>query len=620
MRFSIATVSISGTLDQKIDAISQAGFDGIEIFENDLIAYSGSTTELAQKLTEKHLNVEAYQPFRDFEGMPEPLRSRAFDRAERKFDLMDKIGADLLMVCSNVSPQSLGGIGRAANDLHELGERAARRGMRIAYEALGWGKHINDYRDSWEIIRQVDHPSVGLCLDTFHIFSRNTEIRTLLKIPGDKIFLVQVADAPKLSMDPLSWSRHHRCFPGQGELNLENFMKNLADTGYDSVLSLEIFNDQFRSSDTFRHAQDAKRSLIFLSRGLEKPVFRKLTPIPPAEQPQEIEFIEFAINQEERPPFLDFLKRSGFIHAATHKVKDVELWEQGAIRIVINLNKKSFAQKYHSEHGLSVCAYGLGCRNPDAAVKRADALGYKILYADPEHDTHGMSAILGPTGTMLYLVETEASPSHWEREFIFHTTENDQILGNIDHIATTMPIDEVLEAKLLYSALFKMVASQAVTVADPLGNINSQVMEVDGKKLAMTLNSTLASRSSVAKIQSRYRGSGVNHIAFATSDIFSVAKKLKALNANVMDVTGNYYDDLSARFRLSCHEISELKSYHILYDEDEYGSFYQLFTKLFQGRFCFEFVQRTGYRGYGMANAHIRLTMQARELDSIGPP
>jgi 4-hydroxyphenylpyruvate dioxygenase len=57
-------------------------------------------------------------------------RERAFARAERKFDLMGELDCDLLLVCSNVSPESVGGIDRAATDLHELGDRAAKHGMR----------------------------------------------------------------------------------------------------------------------------------------------------------------------------------------------------------------------------------------------------------------------------------------------------------------------------------------------------------------------------------------------------------------------------------------------------------------------------------------------------------
>ena len=121
------------------------------------------------------LELTLFQPFRDFEGMPEPQRARAFDRAERKFDLMGELGADLILVCSNTSAVSLGGIDRAAADLRELGERAAARGIRIGFEALAWGRHVNDHRDAWEIVRRADHAAVGLILDSFHTLSRGLD-------------------------------------------------------------------------------------------------------------------------------------------------------------------------------------------------------------------------------------------------------------------------------------------------------------------------------------------------------------------------------------------------------------------------------------------------------------
>ena len=170
MLYSIATVCLSGTLREKIEAIAAAGFHSIEIFETDLILHNGPVSEIREMIADKGLNILTYQPFRDFEGMPEPYRGRTFDGAERKFDLMAELGCELLMICSNVSPVALGGIDRAADDFAELGEHAAKRGFRVAYEALGWGRHVFDYRDSWEIVRRANHPAVGLTLDTFHIF------------------------------------------------------------------------------------------------------------------------------------------------------------------------------------------------------------------------------------------------------------------------------------------------------------------------------------------------------------------------------------------------------------------------------------------------------------------
>ena len=106
----------------------------------------------------------------------------------------------------------------------------------------------------------------GWC-STPSISSRARRISSAIRaIPRDRIFLVQIADAPLLQMDYLSWSRHFRNFPGQGDLPLLDFMEALAATGYDGPLSLEIFNDQFRAGSARSVAVDGHRSLLFPAR------------------------------------------------------------------------------------------------------------------------------------------------------------------------------------------------------------------------------------------------------------------------------------------------------------------------------------------------------------------
>src|SRR5437867_463189 len=261
---SIATVSLSGALDEKLRAIAAAGFDAVEMFENDLLSFSGSPRDVGEMCRDLGLSICAFQPFRDFEGMPEPQRARNFARAERKFDLMQELQTELMLICSNISPASLGGIDRAAADFRELGDRAAARGLRVGYEALAWGRHVNDYRDAWEIVRRADHQSIGIILDSFHALAPSFPTLPIQSIPADKIFLVQLADAPKLGLDVLSWSRHFRCFPGQGDLPVGPFVEAVLATGYAGPLSLEIFNDQFRAGSAVRTATDGLRSLILL--------------------------------------------------------------------------------------------------------------------------------------------------------------------------------------------------------------------------------------------------------------------------------------------------------------------------------------------------------------------
>ena len=140
MKRSIATVCLSGTLDEKLDAAASAGFDGIELFEADFINFKGTAAELGRIASDLGLSIDLYQPFRDFEGMPEPQFRRSLERAERKFDLMQAMGAPLVLCCSNTSALTIDDPDLAASQLHELAERAARRGLRVGFEALAWGR------------------------------------------------------------------------------------------------------------------------------------------------------------------------------------------------------------------------------------------------------------------------------------------------------------------------------------------------------------------------------------------------------------------------------------------------------------------------------------------------
>src|SRR6185295_113316 len=369
MKTSIATVSLSGSLSEKLEAIAAAKFDAVEIFENDLITFNGTPADVREAVRGLGLGIVTLQPFRDFEGSPQSQRARVFARAERKFDVMGELGCDLLMICSNVAADSLGGIDRAAADLHELGERAAKRGLRVAFEALAWGKHINDYRDAWEAVRRANHPAVGLVLDTFHILVRKTDLSAIRSIPRDRIFLVQMADAPLLQMDYLSWSRHFRNFPGQGDLPLVEFMEALAATGYDGPLSLEIFNDQFRAGSARSVAVDGHRSLIFL---LDQLAFKinasvpAISRLPPRSKVLGTEFVEFAIDDASVPKLERLLSTLGFRRAGRHKSKAVTRWHQGNINLVINTEKEGFAHSFNITHGSAVCALGL--KVDDAAV------------------------------------------------------------------------------------------------------------------------------------------------------------------------------------------------------------------------------------------------------------
>src|SRR5262249_29831186 len=158
MRRTIATVSLSGTLREKLEAIAAARFDGIELFENDFINFKGSAAQLRSMVADLGLTIDLYQPFRDFEGVSDAQFKRNLERAERKFDLMQELDVPLMLCCSNVSPAVIDAPELAAAQLRELAGRAATRNLRIGFEALAWGRATKRYGEAWDIVRRADHP------------------------------------------------------------------------------------------------------------------------------------------------------------------------------------------------------------------------------------------------------------------------------------------------------------------------------------------------------------------------------------------------------------------------------------------------------------------------------
>ncbi|MFC4122965.1 bifunctional sugar phosphate isomerase/epimerase/4-hydroxyphenylpyruvate dioxygenase family protein [Nonomuraea zeae] len=606
MRKSIATVSVSGTLTEKLAAIAAAGFDGVEIFENDLLACPLPPEAIRARAADLGLSIDLYQPFRDFESVPADLLARNLRRAEHKFRLMERLGADLLLVCSNVSPGAIGGDDLAAEQLRLLAELAAGHGIRIAYEALAWGRHVNEYLHAWRVVRMADHPNLGVCLDSFHILSRGSDPIGIEAIPGEKIFFLQLADAPLLAMDVLQWSRHYRCFPGQGNFDVSGLVGHTLNAGYAGPLSLEVFNDHFRQADTRRTARDGMRSLIALEDTLGDPAAARLGSPPGGAArgfahpaiPSGFAFAELAgtgspgggtsgtgssgTGSTGGGSLGGVLAALGFARTGTHPTKPVELWEQGGARLLLNATGEAPA----------LVAIGLDSPDPAGAVKHAESLLSPVLPRERAPEEARLDAVAAPDGTEIFFCD-----GSWLSDFAPEAPVPGKITG-IDHVALTQPWHYFDEGELFYRTVLGLSPQGSLELPDPYGLLRSKAMSAPGGAVRMVLN--------IAQV-----GAGDipwQHVALACDDLVAVARRLRTEHPELLlPIPGNYYDDLDARYEVD----PELRDLGVLYDRDERGGeFLHLYT-VTVGRVFFEIVQRIGgYDGYGAANAPIRLAVQ----------
>ncbi|MEU2537474.1 bifunctional sugar phosphate isomerase/epimerase/4-hydroxyphenylpyruvate dioxygenase family protein [Streptomyces iakyrus] len=589
MRTSIATVSLSGSLTEKLDAAARAGFDGVEIFENDLLASPLTPEDVRARCADLGLRIDLYQPMRDIEAVPEAEFARNLRRARHKFELMRRLGADTVLVCSSVSPQALDDDALAAEQLSRLADAAREAGVRVAYEALAWGRHVSTYDHAWRIVEAAGHPALGTCLDSFHILSRGTGTQGIEDIPGEKIFFLQLADAPLLAMDVLQWSRHYRCFPGQGGFDVAGLVRHVLATGYDGPLSLEVFNDVFRQSEAGPTAVDARRSLLLLQEEVGE------APLPGPVVPTGVAFAELVTPDAE--PLAALLGALGFTRTARHRGKPVGLWEQGDARILVNTGPAV------RRDGARLAAIGLESPDPAAAARRAEALLAPVLPRRRAPEDAPLDAVAAPDGTELFFCAGDRPERPgWRADFEDTGRPPGQAgIRGIDHLALTQPWHHFDEAALFHRGVLGLHAQGSVDVADPYGLLRSRaVTNADGSvRIALTVGAAPTDDTVHAQ-----------HIALATDDVVAAARRFRAAGGSPLPVPANYYDDLAARFAFADGELETYRDLGILYDRDAHGVFRHCYTRTV-GRVFFELVQRDGgYRGYGAANAPVRLAAQ----------
>jgi 3-dehydroshikimate dehydratase len=607
-RHSIATVALGGTLGEKLAAASAAGFDGVELFEPDLIAAPLAPEEVRRRLADLGLVLELYQPLRDVDALPPERFRRKLDLVRAKFDLMRRLGARMALLCTNVSPEAIDDDDLAAEQLSAVADEAQARGLAVAYEALAWGTHVSEYDHAWRIVERAGHPALGVCLDSFHILARGTSLDPIAAIPAGQLFMLQLADAPRMRMDELQWSRHYRCFPGQGAFDLETFLARVLAAGYAGPLSLEIFNDIFRQADPFRTAVDGRRSLLWLEEraGGRLPgamAGSSVTNPRPADVSglHGFAFVELNAPPETVSGVDRLLAGLGLRRTGVHRSKPVELWEAGEARILVNSGRRSAP----GPGQFAVAAVGLDVAAAEPVAQRAAALRAPLVPRHRNWDEADLLAIEAPDGVEIFLCEDGGG---WRGDFDPCSGEHPfgvkARLAGIDHVALGQPLTLFHESVLFYRSLLGLVPREPQELASPNGLIRSQALT--GETVRLVLNVPVLGGGRAAERPAQ-------HVAIQSADIVETARAVSAHGLSVLPVPGNYYEDLAARLGLDAASVETCRRGNILYDEDQAGRVMRhCYVTSGQGGVLFEIVEREpGYTGYGAGNALVRMAAQA---------
>lgn len=246
-RVTANTASFSASIDVVAEVSKAAGFDGLEIWERDVLEFSGGAAGLRAALETRGLSLSALQVLRDFEGATGLDRAVKLTEAENLLDMTRATGGDTLLLCANTLATSSSDSDAQVIDLRTLAAMAAGRGVRVAFEPLAWSQWINRYEIALERVEAVDHPALGLALDAFHLFYQASPLDLVDRMPMDRCFLVQLCDAKPMDLSALQIARHHRLLPGEGVWPVAELVRRLEGRGYGGFYNIEVFNDAYKT-------------------------------------------------------------------------------------------------------------------------------------------------------------------------------------------------------------------------------------------------------------------------------------------------------------------------------------------------------------------------------------
>lgn len=281
-RFGMDTISLAGPLEAKLEAMQAAGFSQVMLKANDLVGHPGGWQAAVKAVQASGLRGTGFQVLRDFEGLSGHLHHYKVDIAKAMLEMCASLGCDVLLVCSSTSRHASGELAHIARDLRKLAMLAIPYGIKIAYEALSWGRHVNEFTTAWEAVVRADCPNLGLGIDSFHIFAAQTPLDEIDYLQPDKIFLVQLADfmwqETRTFEERMTTARTFRVFPGEGvhSEQLVQLVLKLDQIGYQGDYSFEVFNDDYVQLPLPLVAERAQRSALWLA----EDVLRQSIPLP----------------------------------------------------------------------------------------------------------------------------------------------------------------------------------------------------------------------------------------------------------------------------------------------------------------------------------------------------
>ena len=332
------------------------------------------------------------------------------------------------------------------------------------------------------------------------------------------------------------------------------------------------------------------------------------------------EFVEFTSPDPEA--MADLFVKLGFTHVGNHRSKAVRHYAQGDVNFILNMEREGQPADFRAAHGPSANGMAFRVRDAEQAMALAMERGATKVESPRGPGELEIPAIEGIGGSFLYLVDRYGADQIYDVDFepVPGAGPNDNNVGlhTLDHLTHNVNRGRMDHWARFYETIFNFRQIRYFDIEGQQTGLLSRAMTAPDDKIRIPLNESRDDYSQIAEYLKEYKGEGIQHLAFATDDIFATVDKLRANGIKFQDSPETYYDMIDQRVPGHAHDVAAMRQRRILIDgspETGEGLLLQIFTENMVGPIFFEIIQRKGNEGFGEGN--FKALFESIEADQI---
>tara|TARA_R110000772_G_scaffold20609_6_gene57391 strand:- start:1001 stop:2104 length:1104 start_codon:yes stop_codon:yes gene_type:complete len=341
------------------------------------------------------------------------------------------------------------------------------------------------------------------------------------------------------------------------------------------------------------------------------------------------EFVEFCA--PEKGVLESVFEVMGFVRVAQHRSKDVHLWRQGQINLIINYEPKSAAWYFAREHGPSACGMAFRVRDARKAYDHLLAKGAEPVAVQTGPMELHIPAIRGIGGAIIYLVDRYTDEDRGDAlsiydidfEYLPDVDRNPVGAGFniIDHLTHNVYGGRMAYWADYYESLFNFREIRFFDIKGEYTGLTSKALTAPDGKIRIPLNEEgEGGKGQIEEFLREFNGEGIQHIALICDDLITCWDRLKKRGVPFMTPPPDaYYEMLDERLPGHGEDVSALQARGILLDGTTEGGEPRLLLQIFAeaqiGPVFFEFIQRKGDDGFGEGN--FKALFESIERDQV---